>query len=60
MAVETKRSFCRFCHASCPMLVDVEDNKIKAVRGDKEDHLFKGYTCIKGRQLTDMHNLPTG
>ncbi len=58
MAVEIKRSFCRFCHASCAMLVDVEDNKIKAVRGDKEDHLFKGYTCIKGRQLTDMHNLP--
>ncbi|MEW4468110.1 molybdopterin-dependent oxidoreductase [Parasphingorhabdus sp. JC815] len=58
MTVETKRSFCRFCHASCAMLVDVEDNKIKAVRGDKDDQLFGGYTCIKGRQLPDMHNLP--
>ena len=58
MAVETKRSFCRFCHASCAMLVDVEDDKVVAVRGDKEDHLFHGYTCIKGRQLPDMHNLP--
>ena len=48
MAVETKRSFCRFCHASCAMVVE----------GDKEDHLFHGYTCIKGRQLPDMHNLP--
>ncbi|ASK88604.1 molybdopterin-dependent oxidoreductase [Sphingorhabdus sp. SMR4y] len=58
MAVETKRSFCRFCHASCAMIVEVEDDKVKSVRGDKEDHLFHGYTCIKGRQLPDMHNLP--
>jgi len=58
MAVETKRSLCRFCHASCAMLVDVENDKVVAVRGDKEDHLFHGYTCIKGRQLPDMHNLP--
>ncbi len=58
MAVETKRSFCRFCHASCAMIVEVEGNKVKSVRGDKEDHLFHGYTCIKGRQLPDMHNLP--
>jgi anaerobic selenocysteine-containing dehydrogenase len=40
------------------MIVEVEDNKVKSVRGDKEDHLFHGYTCIKGRQLPDMHNLP--
>ena len=58
MVVETKRSFCRFCHASCAMVVEVEDDKIVSVRGDKEDHLFHGYTCIKGRQLPDMHNLP--
>jgi len=40
------------------MIVEVEDDKVKSVRGDKEDHLFHGYTCIKGRQLPDMHNLP--
>ena len=58
MSVETKRSFCRFCHASCAMVVEVEDDRIVSVRGDKEDHLFHGYTCVKGRQLPDMHNLP--
>ena len=58
MAVETKRSFCRFCHASCAMVVEVENDKVVSVRGDKEDHLFHGYTCVKGRQLPDMHNLP--
>ena len=59
MTVESKTDFCRFCHASCAMVVEVEDDKILSVRGDKEDHLFHGYTCIKGRQMPDMHNLDT-
>ncbi len=58
MATKTLRTFCRFCHASCAMLVDVEDDKVKAVRGDPDNELFHGYTCVKGRQLPDMHNLP--
>ena len=41
------------------MIVEVEDDKILSVKGDKEDHLFHGYTCIKGRQMPDMHNLDT-
>ena len=56
---ETKRTFCRFCHASCAMIVEVENDKIKSVKGDPDDHLFHGYTCIKGRQMPDMHNLDT-
>jgi anaerobic selenocysteine-containing dehydrogenase len=58
MAAKTLRTFCRFCHASCAMLVDVEDDKVKAVRGDPDNLLFGGYTCVKGRQMPDMHNLP--
>jgi anaerobic selenocysteine-containing dehydrogenase len=58
MTVHTRRSFCRFCHANCAMLVDVEDGKVASVRGDPEDPMFGGYTCIKGRQLPDAHNLP--
>ncbi len=58
MAVETKRTFCRFCHANCAMLADVEDGRVVAVRGDPEDPVFSGYTCIKGRQLAEAHNTP--
>ena len=58
MADKTLRTFCRFCHASCAMLVDVEGDKVKAVRGDPENTLFGGYTCVKGRQMPEMHNLP--
>lgn len=56
MGVETHRTFCRFCHANCAMLVDVEDGRVKAVRGDPDDPEYGGYTCLKGRELPDSHN----
>ncbi len=57
--IVTKKTFCRICHAACPMEIDVEDGKtIVAVRGDRSDPLFEGYTCIKGRQLADQFHDP--
>jgi anaerobic selenocysteine-containing dehydrogenase len=57
--IETKKTFCRVCHAACPMEIDVEDGQqIVAVRGDRTDPLFEGYTCIKGRQLGDQYHDP--
>ncbi len=53
-SVETRHTFCRVCHASCPMEVDVADNKVLAVRGVMDDPLFEGYTCIKGRAIPDQ------
>ena len=55
-SVATHRTFCRVCHASCPLDVDVDtaDGRVVAVRGVDDDPLFGGYTCIKGRQLPDQ------
>ena len=52
--LHTTTTFCRVCHASCPMEVDVVDNRVVAVRGVMDDPLFEGYTCIKGRQIPDQ------
>jgi anaerobic selenocysteine-containing dehydrogenase len=57
-ASTTKHTFCRVCHASCPMEIDVVDNRVTAVRGVLEDPLFEGYTCIKGRQYPDQMSNP--
>jgi len=61
-AVETRHSFCRVCHAACPIEVDVETTgdteRVTHVRGVMEDPLFEGYTCIKGRQLPDQIHHP--
>ena len=60
--IETRVTFCRFCHAACPLEVDVEithgRERAIAVRGVMDDPLFEGYTCIKGRQLPDQHHAP--
>lgn len=65
--IETRKTFCRVCHAACPMEIDVEFDdaagsgsapQIVAVRGDRSDPLFEGYTCIKGRQLGDQYHDP--
>ena len=57
--IETRSSFCRICHAACPVLVDVADGRqVVGVRGDRDDPLFEGYTCIKGRQLGDQLHHP--
>ena len=56
---EKRKTFCRVCHAACPLLVEVEDDhRVVSVSGDRDDPLFEGYTCIKGRQLADQHHHP--
>jgi len=57
-SISTRRTFCRVCHASCPLDIDVSDGRVVAVRGVEEDPLFGGYTCIKGRQLPDQISHP--
>ncbi|MDG2028981.1 MAG: molybdopterin-dependent oxidoreductase [Acidimicrobiales bacterium] len=57
--LEIRKTFCRVCHAACPVLVDIEDgHTVVGVRGDRDDPVFGGYTCIKGRQLADQHHDP--
>ncbi|MDO9364014.1 MAG: molybdopterin-dependent oxidoreductase [Sphingopyxis sp.] len=53
---EVRRSFCRFCHANCAMLVTIDDGRVTKVQGDPDDPVFGGYTCIKGRQLPEAHH----
>lgn len=63
MIVE-RRSFCRFCHAACPIDVTVDTGggsgpeRALSIKGVADDPLFEGYTCIKGRQLPDQHHAP--
>ena len=62
--ITTTRTFCRFCHAACPVEVDVDTDDadgagtVVGVRGDAADPLFGAYTCIKGRHLGDQHHHP--
>lgn len=49
--IETRKSFCRFCHVFCGIEVDVDvdNNRAIAVRPDRDNAVSGGYTCRKGR-----------
>jgi anaerobic selenocysteine-containing dehydrogenase len=55
---DVRRSFCRICHAACPIDVHLVDGRVTKVTGVEDDPLFKGYTCVKGRQLPDQIHHP--
>lgn len=53
-----ERSFCRICHAACPVNVHLDAGRVVKITGVDDDPLFKGYTCVKGRQLPDQIHDP--
>ena len=42
----------------CGLQVDVEDDHVKLIRGDREDVWSKGYLCPKGTTLGYLHDDP--
>ena len=59
MKIEKKRTFCRICHAACPVDVEFTDGKASKVFGVDDDPLFEGYTCVKGRQIPEQIHSPS-
>ena len=56
--METRKTYCRFCLSCCAMDVDVVDGKAVALRGDPDNELSGGYTCLRGRELITMQEHP--
>jgi anaerobic selenocysteine-containing dehydrogenase len=58
MATATVKTYCRFCHAYCPMIATVEDDRLIAIAPDTDNQIYGGYTCVKGRQMIEQiyHN----
>jgi anaerobic selenocysteine-containing dehydrogenase len=56
--VTTRKSFCRFCHAMCGIEVEVDDGRVVKVRGDRDNPITRGFSCLKGRSLPDQLDHP--
>lgn len=57
MAIRIVRSCCRGCHGGCGVLVTVEDNRVKEIKGDPDCPINRGWLCIKGKWAhTIAHN----
>lgn len=50
----TQTRICHLCEATCGLLVDVEDGRIVAAKGDRDHVLSHGYICPKGAALPEL------
>jgi len=58
MTLETRLTFCRICEATCGLEVDVENNRVAAIRPDPKHVVSKGYACVKGTRWGDTQHSP--
>jgi anaerobic selenocysteine-containing dehydrogenase len=56
----TRRHFrtCSLCEAMCGLAVDVDGERIVAIRGDDDDVFSRGHICPKAVALKDLHEDP--
>lgn len=48
MGIKNIKTVCGYCGTGCGLIVEVEDNQIVKIRGDKEAPVNNGQTCVKG------------
>lgn len=53
-----KKRACHLCEAVCGLDIHLQDDKIVAIKGDKQDPLSHGHICPKAVALQDIHNDP--
>ncbi len=46
---------CTICEAACGIVVDLDGDRIKSVRGDTDDPVSRGYVCPKVVAMQDLH-----
>ena len=55
---DTTYRTCSLCEACCGLAIDVEDNRVVAVRPDEQDVFSRGFVCPKGMAIAEIHNDP--
>jgi Anaerobic dehydrogenases, typically selenocysteine-containing len=52
-------TFCRICYHLCGAMVEVdEEGRAISMTGDRDNPIYKGYHCVKGRASPSIHNSP--
>ncbi len=49
---------CHLCEAMCGIAIDLEGDRITAIRGDPDDPFSRGHVCPKAVALQDVHEDP--
>ncbi len=58
MSKKTVRTICFDCHSRCGVIIEVEDNKLVRIKGDKEHPISRGHICPKGLAASEIINHP--
>lgn len=56
--MEQIRTYCRICEAACGMVADVEHGDVVRLRPDAAHPVTRGYACVKGPAMVDVHRDP--
>jgi len=56
---ERRHTVCRVCQVACDLVVTLEDGKVRAIHGNKDNPVYHGYSCLKGRAAGDVLNAPS-
>lgn len=51
-------AICPLCEAACGIDVELDGGDIRAIRGDPDDPMSRGYVCPKASLLADLHSDP--
>lgn len=51
---------CEECPGACTLVLDVEDGRVAAVRGDGANPFSEGRLCLRAQALTDLWKAPEG
>lgn len=54
----TALRICPLCEATCGLVLTVDDDRITAARGDRDDVFSRGYICPKGASFAELDNDP--
>ncbi len=58
MTARTAFRTCPLCEATCGLEIEIENEKVKRIRGDRADPFSKGFICPKGSTLKQLHEDP--
>lgn len=57
--LERRNTVCRICQVACDLVVTLDDGDVKAIHGNKDNPVYHGFSCIKGRAAGALLNAPS-
>jgi anaerobic selenocysteine-containing dehydrogenase len=58
MSARTAYRTCPLCEATCGLELTLDDERVTAIRGDRDDVFSRGFICPKGYALKELHDDP--